>query len=232
MFNEHSGMVNPPMRILVTAFGPFDGRATNASSLAITGLSQTFPWIRTRILPVDSVLGPARMKRAIREVRPDVVLMLGEAAGSKTIRLERTAHNALDFAIPDNAGRQPRNLPVIPSADDTLHSTLPLEPLLAALEEAGHAATISDNAGRYLCNQVMFLTLHQLGKTAPQCVAGFIHLPFAGDYPTAKTIDALGVVILLLAGKPHQLNPTAKCHIGFESMLSGFSRGKPQSRRP
>lgn len=200
-FTGCGGMVVSPMRMLVTAFGPFDGRSTNASSLALQGLGETLPWIRTRILPVDSVLAPMRMKRAIREVRPDVVLMLGEAAGSKTIRLERTAHNALDFAIPDNAGRQPRDLPVVSKAPDTLHSTLPLDPLLAALEEAGHNATISDNAGRYLCNQVMFLTLHHLGRHAPQCVAGFIHLPFAGDCPTAKAFEALGVVIHELVRK-------------------------------
>jgi pyroglutamyl-peptidase len=181
--------------MLVTAFGPFDGRTMNASLLALRALRETLPWIHTRILPVDSVLAPMRMKRAIRQVCPDVVLMLGEAAGSKTIRLERTAHNELDFAIPDNAGRQPRALPVVFDAPETLCSSLPLEPLLAVMEEAGHNATISDNAGRYLCNQIMFQTLHHFGRHAPLCMAGFIHLPFAGDCPTAKVVDALGLVI-------------------------------------
>lgn len=195
VFGGRRGKLGFKMRILVTAFGPFDGRPTNASSLALHGLKKALPWIRTRILPVDSVLGPLRMKRAIRQVRPNLVLMLGEAAGSKNLRLERIAHNELDFAIPDNVGRQPRMTPVVTGAPQTLETSLSLEPLLTELEAAGHAASISENAGRYLCNQVMFLTLHHLRETSPQCLAGFIHLPLAADYPTSKSVEALGVLI-------------------------------------
>jgi len=71
------------MKILVTAFGPFDGRPENASSLALRGLMEIFPQLRTRILPVDSVVAPARLKQALKTIRPDALVMLGEAAGSR-----------------------------------------------------------------------------------------------------------------------------------------------------
>ncbi len=125
------------MRILVTAFSPFDGRPDNASSLALRGLKREFPWINTRVLPVDSLLGPARMVRALRQLRPDAVVMLGEAAGSKTLRLERIARNELDFSIPDAAGRQPRATAIHPDGPSFLRSTLPCESIRAALEAAG-----------------------------------------------------------------------------------------------
>ena len=183
------------MRILVTAFGPFDGRPENASSLALRGLKREFPWINTRVLPVDSLLGPARMVRALRQLRPDALVMLGEAAGSKTLRLERIARNELDFSIPDAAGRQPRATAIHPDAPSFLRSTLPCESIRAALEAAGHAVALSDDAGRYLCNQVMFRALQQIGKPAIPCLAGFIHVPLAGEDPTSRVVDALGLVI-------------------------------------
>lgn len=183
------------MKILVTAFGPFDGRSENASSLALRGLKRDFRWINTRVLPVDSVLGPVRMVRALRQLRPDAVLMLGEAAGSKTLRLERIARNELDFSIPDSAGRQPRAVPIDPDAPPILHSTLPCEPIHALLEAAGHAVAMSDDAGRYLCNQVMFRALQQIGTPDVPCEAGFIHMPLAGQYPTSRVVEALGLVI-------------------------------------
>lgn len=183
------------MRILVTAFGPFDGRPENASSLALRGLKREFPWINTRVLPVDSVLGPARMVRALRQLRPDAVVMLGEAAGSKTLRLERIAGNELDFSIPDAGGRQPRALPIHPDAPPFLFSTLPCESIHTTLKGAGHAVALSDDAGRYLCNQVMFCALRHIGNPANPCVAGFIHVPLAGEYPTSRVVEALTLVI-------------------------------------
>lgn len=193
------------MKILVTAFGPFDGRSQNASSLALARLKQPYPRINTRILPVDSVSGPARLLRALKQVRPDVLVMLGEAAGSTSIRLESTAWNQLDFSIPDAAGRQPRGVPIDPNGKDFLPATLPLESMHAELTLAGHDVMLSHDAGRYLCNQVMYQSLACLSKHQSSCVAGFIHLPLASHYATARAADALDIglkcILQLIAGK-------------------------------
>ena len=183
------------MKILVTAFGPFDGRLQNASSLALAHLKRDFPQLNTRVLPVDSVLGPARLQRALRDLRPDALVMLGEAAGSTTIRLECIAWNELDFPIPDAAGRQPKGLPIDEGGPPSLEATLPWKSILAELQADGHPASLSENAGRYLCNQVMFRALAWIGKNHPSCRAGFIHLPLACDYPTDRASKALVKVI-------------------------------------
>lgn len=183
------------MRILVTAFGPFDGRPENASSLALRGLKKSFPKILTRVLPVDSVVAPARLKHALERIRPTALIMLGEAAGSKKIRLETTAWNELDFTIPDNAGRQPLSQPIIPGAPASLASTLPLEKIHARLTDLGHEVCFADDAGRYLCNQVFFVARHFLGQQPIEIPAGFIHLPLAHDYPTDQAVAALAAVI-------------------------------------
>lgn len=192
------------MKILVTAFGPFGGRSENASSLALHGLKKAFPDLRTRVLPVDTVIAPIRLRRAIRELRPDAVVMLGEAAGSKRIRLETTAWNELDFRIPDNAGRQITAQPVVAGSPESRPSTLPLQTLYEKLDALGHAVSLSDDAGRYLCNQLFYTAAEFLGKGSKTCPAGFIHLPLEHDYPTERVVSALSEVIreLRSAGPP------------------------------
>jgi len=186
------------MKLLVTAFGPFDGRSENASSLALRELKIAFPEIRTRILPVDSVVAPARLKQALRLIRPDALILLGEAAGSKSIRLETTAWNELNFKIPDIAGRQPTAQAICPGSPAILRATLPLKKIHARLEANSHEGVLSNNPGRYLCNQVFYLALEWLKARAIPCPAGFIHLPLAQDYATNRAADALGQVIRVM----------------------------------
>lgn len=206
------------MKILVTAFGPFGGRSLNASSLALAELKRRMPFLNTRILPVDSVLAPRRLARAMREVRPDVLILLGEAGGSTTIRLETTAWNELDFRIPDIAGRQPQKQPIHSSAPDRLHSTLPLGQIHDHLLGAGHEVSLSTDPGRYLCNQVLFHALCLGGSGIP---AGFIHLPLEKDYPTPRSASALEEVVRLILRTGNTAAPWA----GRRAVRSGV-RGR------
>lgn len=193
-------------KILVTAFGPFGGRTLNASSLALAELKKRLPFLNTRIIPVDSVLAPLRITRAIREVKPDALILLGEAGGSQTIRLETTAWNELDFRIPDIAGRQPHKQAIHPSAPDVLHSTLPLERIHDCLREAGHEVSLSSDPGRYLCNQVLFHALMLVGSTIP---TGFIHLPLEQDYATEKAASALEAAVSVILKTENTAVPSA-----------------------
>lgn len=183
------------MKLLVTAFGPFGGRRQNASSLALAGLKQRLPWLNTRVFPVDSVLAPLRMTQALRGLKPNAVIMLGEAGGSSSIRLERSAWNELDFRIPDIAGNQPQRQRIVGNAPDAIHSTLPLESMRARLTAVGHSASISDDPGRYLCNQLFFHTLWRIQTKGLAVRAGFIHLPLESEYATSKALDALEMIV-------------------------------------
>lgn len=193
------------MAILVTAFGPFAGRSENASTLALRELKRRIPKLRTRVLPVDAVIAPSRLKQAIRHLQPDVLILLGEAAGSKAIRLESTAWNELDFRIPDIAGRlitsRPIRLitsrPIRRDGPPSASSTLPLVEIHSALDAADHSVSISHDSGRYLCNQLFYQTLDHLACHGIHIPAGFIHLPLAHDYPTPRAADALEIIVRL-----------------------------------
>jgi pyroglutamyl-peptidase len=195
-------MIETPMKILVTAFGPFGGRDKNASSLTLVGLKNCFPKIQTRILPVDAVIAPSRLKQALKSIQPDAVILLGEAGGSKNIRLETTAWNELDFRIPDVSGRQITSRPINAASPSTRSSSLPLAEILAGLDAAGHKASFSDDPGRYLCNQVFYQALETIEQRSMNTLAGFIHLPLETDYPTERAVDAISHVIRLLVRPP------------------------------
>lgn len=212
------------MALLVTAFGPFDGRPVNASSQALAGLKRARPALHTRVLAVDAVTGPSRLRRALRDLQPDAVLLLGEAAGSTAIRLETTAWNELDFRIPDAAGRQPRAQAIDPASPASLASTLPIATLHTHLTAAGHPVELSNDPGRYLCNQVMFVALRHLAATRPGTPAGFVHLPLATTYPTDRVVDAL-VRITDLLGDPHRSHPTR--NLPQPSGFSGLGMAGP-----
>lgn len=158
------------------------------------------PGLRTRVLPVDAVVAPSRLLQALRHIRPDAVLLLGEAAGSKTIRLETRAWNEMDFRIPDIAGRLITARTVRSGGPDQLPSTLPLDRILTALDADGHPVSLSDDAGRYLCNQVFYRTMESLKTKGSAIPAGFIHLPLAADYPTERAMAAMRAALAIITG--------------------------------
>lgn len=184
-----------PMPVLITAFGPFGGRRENASSLVVESLRKTFPDIRTRILPVDSVVAPSRLRWAIREIQPSAVIMLGEASECSTVRLETRAWNLKDFRIPDIAGRQPIGKRISCDAADFMDSTLPLREIHASLVEHGHSVSISDDPGRYLCNQLFYTALDFLKTNRIRIPAGFIHLPLETNFSTDRAVGAVSEII-------------------------------------
>jgi pyroglutamyl-peptidase len=187
------------MRILITAFGPFGGRSRNASSLALAGLKRRLPRINSRVFPVDAVVAPRRMDQALRQTKPDVLIMLGEAGGSTSVRLESTAWNELDFRIPDNAGRQPLKSIIDPESPASLPATLPLEMIRQQLTAAGHPVEISSDPGRFLCNQMLFHALRSIARQTIPTIAGFIHLPLESDYPTIHAVNALATAVATIA---------------------------------
>ena len=183
-------------RTLVTAFGPFGGRSENASNLALKQLRQAQPWVRTRTFPVDSVIAPKMLRAALRQIKPDLVIHLGEAGGTKSIHLEESAWNLMDFGIPDNAGRQPQSRCISPGCPNELRTPLPVGALRSHLSDQGFPVVISNNPGRYLCNQVYYIS-RLLGERAL-----FVHLPFTSEMPTNIAAKALELTVSFLTKAP------------------------------
>ena len=199
---------------LLTAFEPFGGRDRNASAEALVQLVELpagtfYPLLLVaQHLPVETGRAAQLICRAIDQIYPDYVICLGEAKRD-AICLERVGYNELCFTIPDNVGKMVQEQPVVPDAPLTYPATLPLEIMLPAMQKTGAPVRISDDPGRYLCNEVLFSTLHHIIQHNLSIQAGFIHVPRLPEaatepdhpcLPTAETVRALTAGLLSLAG--------------------------------
>lgn len=190
--------------MLLTGFEPYGGHAINPSAeivRALDGAMIAGTRVTGRILPVVYDGMAKRVQALIEETSPPTVICLGLDPGEWAIRLERVAANALDFEIADNAGAILCG-PLAEGGPDKLRSTLPLEEIEARLHAGNIRVRSSDDAGRYLCNAVMYLALSAAARRSPPPPCGFIHLPFlpeqAGDkasLPLETMIEAVRIAI-------------------------------------
>ena len=188
------------MTLLLTSFEPFGGETSNASAQAAALLPERIgPWrlVKCR-LPVVFGLAGERCLALIETLRPDAVLMLGQAAGREAVTPELVARNARWARIPDNAGNAPKGGPVVPGGEDALFATLPVRAMTEAIHAAGLPASLSADAGRYVCNDLYYTVLHALRAPAfsekPIPVA-FLHVPSAQTLPPERTALALEAAV-------------------------------------
>ena len=166
------------MKILLTAFEPFGGDDINASAEALR-LIKAPEGAELFKIQVPTVFGLAGdvVIDAVRKLRPDAVVCLGQAAGRDAITPERIAINVRDARIPDNAGQKPEGEPVVPDGPAAYFSTLPLKAMVKAAADAGIRASASNSAGAFVCNDLMYSVLHALGTEFKGARGGFIHVP-------------------------------------------------------
>ena len=167
-------------RILLTGFDPFGGEPINPSWEAVRALHGKRIGghrVVARQLPTEFAASLRLLQAAMREVKPAIVLGVGQAGGRPQLSLERVAINLQDARIPDNAGAQPVDEPVIADGPAAYFSTLPIKAMLEALLLAGLPAEISHSAGTYVCNHIAYAMLHLASKRRG-VRAGFIHIPY------------------------------------------------------
>jgi len=93
--------------------------------------------------------------------------------------VERVAINVDDARIPDNAGAQPVDELIAPNGPPAYFATLPVKAMVAAVRAAGVPVELSNSAGTYVCNHVMYGVLHYLAASGHRARAGFIHVPYS-----------------------------------------------------
>jgi pyroglutamyl-peptidase len=170
----------PMFRVLLTSFEPFGGFTGN-SSFEAGRVVATMPLpgveVCWRVLPVVAGACVERAWAAVEELWPDVVLALGQAAGTATLRVEKQAFNLDDFSLPDNAGNHHRKRPIIPGGPATYQATLCPVRTVRGLRGVGHAAVVSSSAGAYVCNHLFYTLLHRAAVAGCSHPTGFLHLP-------------------------------------------------------
>ena len=169
------------MKILLTAFEPFGGETINPALEAVNLIAGKIGEadIVKLTVPVVFQKSVVVIAAAIDRERPDVVLCLGQAGGRSELTPERIAINIDDASIPDNEGNQPIDCPIIPDGAPAYFSTLPIKSMVQAIRDAGIPASVSNSAGTFVCNHLMYSLLHKLTNEYPDVRGGFMHVPYA-----------------------------------------------------
>ena len=168
------------MKLLLTAFDPFGGETVNPAQEAVKMVSSRVGNIEVIKCVVPTVFGKSieTVAAAIEDCRPDAVLCIGQAGGRADLTPERIAINLDDASIADNEGNRPVDTPIFPDGKPAYFSTLPVKAMVAAIRAAGIPASLSNTAGTFVCNHLMYGVLYTLEKYYPSVRGGFLHVPY------------------------------------------------------
>ncbi|MCR6481481.1 pyroglutamyl-peptidase I [Amycolatopsis sp. OK19-0408] len=178
-------------KVLLTGFEPFGGEPVNPSWQAVSLVGARRDDVAAVELPCAFEASLPALRAAVEEHRPSLVVCVGQAGGRLEVSLERVAINLIDARIPDNAGAQPVDVPVVPGAPAAYFTSLPVKACVAAIRAAGVPAAVSHTAGTYVCNQVFYGLRHHFSELR----GGFVHVPFSPEQVAAsgKPGASLGV---------------------------------------
>ena len=171
-------------QLLITGFDPFGGEQINPSWEAVKALPDQIREYQITKLEIPTVFGAASKKvlDAALKLSPDVILCVGQAGGRRAVTPEVVAINLREAGIPDNAGNQPVNVPVVQDGPTAYFSTVPVREMVQAVRSEELPAALSYSAGAFVCNDVLYRLLHHFNGTSVR--VGFIHVPYLPQQAT------------------------------------------------
>ncbi len=199
--------------ILLSGFEPFGGEKINPSWEAVKTFEGTIIGdylVKTLRLPVSFEKAKNEVCRVLKDTNPDFYIAFGQAGGITRIQLERIGLNLMDARIPDNDGYKPKDSSIFENAPLAYKSTIDLDRIKKALMNAKIPVKISNHAGTYVCNLVLFTALHCASKYNLKTKVGFVHVPFIFEqtlgrdspaFPLEYVIKAIRIILETLVKK-------------------------------
>ncbi|NFI95850.1 pyroglutamyl-peptidase I [Clostridium botulinum] len=168
------------MKVLITGFDPFGGESINPALEAIKKLPNIISNAEIIKLEIPTVFKKSldKIEENILAHKPDILISIGQAGGRFGITPERVAINIDDARIEDNEKNQPIDLKVFEDGENAYFTTLPIKAMVKEMQEAGIPSSVSNSAGTFVCNHVMYGVLYMINKKYPNIKGGFIHVPY------------------------------------------------------
>ena len=154
------------MKVLITGFDPFGGEAINPALEAVKLLPDTIAGAEVIKLEIPTVFRKSleKIEEAIEAYGPDIVISIGQAGGRFGITPERVAINMDDARIKDNEGNQPLDITIYEDGEAAYFSNLPIKAMVNEMKINGIPASVSNTAGTFVCNHVMYGVLYLVDK--------------------------------------------------------------------
>lgn len=168
------------MKILITGFDPFGGEKINPALEAVKGMKDNIEGVEIvkKMIPTVFRKSIDELEKAIIENNPDVVICVGQAGGRIPITVERVAINLDDAGIKDNEGNAPIDEKIFEDGENAYFSSLPIKAIVEEIKKNRIPADVSNTAGTFVCNHIMYGLLYLIDKKYKNIRGGFIHVPF------------------------------------------------------
>jgi pyroglutamyl-peptidase len=205
---------DPRPKVLLTGFGPFPGVRKNVSGFLVKWFAvrarMAMPHVRivAAVLPTEWARAPSELTELYIRHDPRLVLHFGVAANMRGFRIETEARNSCRMS-PDAIGALPPLALISAAGADTLPVTFGAKSIAQRLDERGYHATLSDDAGGYLCNAVLYHSLAEAERRGGRCKVGFIHIPADASWGDVFDYAIPGAFEILKFALDHQQAATA-----------------------
>ena len=189
------------MRVVLTGFEPFGGSDVNSSwetAVRVEHMSPKGVTIEIKQLPVSFKRAGDDIRELLTEIRPDVLIMLGQRGKGQSIDIERIAVNLMDSVNPDNDGYCPQEQTIQADGESAYFCNLPVKALRDTLLQRNIPAKVSNSAGLYVCNSIYYDALYEIDKRNMLTKVVFIHLPKISE---EFSIDILTDAVITLIEK-------------------------------
>ena len=187
-------------KVLVTGFDPFGGEPVNPALTSVMQLPDEILGVQIIKKEIPTVFDKSIevLYQTLKEEQPDMVICVGQAGGRPNITVERVAINQDDARIPDNEGAQPIDRTIFAEGPAAYFATLPIKAMVQNMKAAGIPAAVSNTAGTFVCNHIMYGALHFAATQQPSLKAGFVHIPYVPmqtvDKPTMPSMSVADIV--------------------------------------
>lgn len=168
------------MKVLMTAFDPFGGEEVNPAFEAVKLLADEIAGAEIIKKEIPTVFDKSvkLLDQFIAEEKPDITICVGQAGGRYKVSVERVAININDARIEDNEGNQPIDTKVFADGANAYFAKLPIKAMVKEIKDNKLPAEVSNTAGTFVCNHLMYGLLYLIENNYPEMKGGFIHVPF------------------------------------------------------
>ncbi|MBQ8861163.1 MAG: pyroglutamyl-peptidase I [Clostridia bacterium] len=164
-------------KILITCFEPFGGEEKNSSMAVAEALPAELAGREAvkLILPVEFARAAEIAEAKARETGAKYIISLGQAGARSSVTPELVAINLNHAAIPDNAGKNPKDEPIAEGGSTAYFTRFPARLLAAKINEYGVPSALSYSAGVYVCNDLYYRLLAAFENEDVTVL--FVHVP-------------------------------------------------------